>query len=298
MAARRHGGKARAVLAGAGLSGLVVVEDSAFVTQAEDAGRGGSEVRLLRVDLRDGSSEEVAALTYGAAQMVWGDGWLCWREERGGALPGVEFVAAAAPVTVMQSRQEGREGIETLAVLPARQAGAARQVELIGVAGGHLYWLEGEAALEGRMTVVRRAALPKGEAEVLVREEGRRRAVLTADRLVWTAPSREAAETNLFAAVRVGGLDGSEARVVGDWLNVEGSLLTSEGKVYVQTREWLWLIGDERGEQRVLRKAPRGLVTATAVGDEEYAVVRMGGGLAVARQPLTWWARVRGVLPM
>ena len=171
-------------------------------------------------------------------------------------------------------------------------------MELIGVAGGHLYWLEGETALERRMTVVSRAALPDGAIEALVWEEGRRTAVLAGDSLVWTSPSREAAETNLFAAVKVGGLDGSEARVVGEWLNLEGKLLASEGKVYVQTREWLWVLGDERGEQRVVRKAPRGLVTAMAVGDEEYAVVRMGEGLAVARQPLTWWARVRGVLPM
>ncbi len=303
MAARRHGGRARVALTGRVLSGLAVTGDSAFVTRADEPEGDEAGASLLRVDLRTGTSEVLARLTTGAQskldcrQIAFGDGWLCWREEREAALPEVPFVVAAAALTVLRARStNGVDDVHTLAIVSARPRGGKGQTELVGIAGAQAYWLERRTSGSSETTVLRRVALPRGEPETLIREAGRRAAVLTQDALVWTAASLEGAEASQFLAVKQRSLRNGAVKVIADWLSTSGELQASRDEVYVQGRSWLWRLGSERGEQRRLRRCPGGFVTARVVGDEQYLVLRSRDGLAVAARPLTWWSRIRSFI--
>jgi len=209
----------------------------------------------------------------------------------------VDFVVAAAPLNVVRACPEAGESVSTLAVLRADPLQVADRPELVGIADGHAYWLERRLAGGLNSTVVRRAAVAGGEPETLLRERGRRTVALSSEALLWTAPSLEAAEPAGFAAVKRMGLDGGEPRVIADWLEPRTAVLASDANTYAQGREWLWGLGMSREDQRPLREGPGGLATAVILGDHEYLVIRSAGGLAIARRPLTWWARVRGLFP-
>jgi hypothetical protein len=297
VAARRRGGRARIAFSSAGLSGLALVGDSAFVSKTTKGEGGATEISLLRVDLADGTSAELVALGRSADQIVAGDGWLCWHEYWEAGLPGVDFVVAAAPLNVVRACPEAGGSVSTLAVLRADPLQVADRPKLVGIRDGRAYWLERRLAGGLENTVIRRAAVAGGEPETLLRERGRRTAALSSQALLWTAPSLEAAEPAGFAAVKRMGLDGGEPRVIGDWLEPGTTVLASDANAYAQGREWLWRLGMSREGQRPLHEAPRGLVTAAILGDQEYFVIRSAGGLAIARRPLTWWARVRGLFP-
>jgi len=286
-------------LIGRGLSGLAVAEDSAFVTRADESEEDEAGASLLRVDLRTGTSEALARLTTGAEQIAFGDGWLCWREEREAALPEVPFVVAAAPLTVLRARSTNGSGdVHTLAIMGGRPGEGKGRAELVGVAEAEAYWLERRTSGSSETTVFRRVALPRGEPETLIREAGRRAAVLTQDALVWTAPSLEGAESNQFVAVKRRSLRNGAVKVIADWLSTTGELQASHDEVYVQGRSWLWHLGSERGEQRRLRRRPGRFVTGRVVGDEQYLVLRSRDRLAVAARPLTWWSRIRSFIPL
>jgi len=297
VAGRRRGGRTRIAFSSAGLSGLAVVGDSAFLSEATQAETGATEVSLLRVDLADGTSEKLVELARSADQIVAGDGWLCWHEYWEAGLPGVDFVVAAAPLNVVRACPETGGSVSTLAVLRADPLQMADRPELVGISDGHAYWLERQLAGGLESTVVRRAAVADGEPETLLRERGRRTAALSSQALLWTAPSLEAAEPMTFAAVKRMGLEGGEPRVIADWLSPQTRVLASEANAYAQGREWLWGLGMSRDEQRPLREGPGGIATGVVLGDQEYLVIRSAGGYAIARRPITWWARVRGLFP-
>ncbi len=298
VTARRGGGRTRIAFSSAGMSGLAVAGGSAFLSAAAKPEGGATEVSLLRVDLAEGTSEELAPLGRGADQIVSGDGWLLWREYWEAGVPGVDFIVAAAPLDVVRACPETGGSVSTLAVLRADPLEVADRPELVGIADGHAYWLERQLFQGVETSVIRRAAVPDGEPETVARERGRRTAALSSMALLWTAPSQEAGEPSQHATVKRMGLDGGEPRVIADWLEPRTSVLTSDGRVYAQEQTRLWGLGTSRDEQRPLSDAPPGMVTAGIFGDQEYFVIRSSGGLAIARKPLTWWARVRGLLPV
>lgn len=296
VAARRPGATARVILTGAGLSGLAVAGHAAFLTRTEEPASGNPRTSLLRVDLRDGASQMLAEVPRGADETVSGEGWLCWREDREAALPEVPFVVAAAPLTAVRACPEAADDIRTLAVITGEASPAAAHVELLGIVRQNAYWLERSGVGRSASTVIRRAALPDGQPEAVVREQGRRSAVLTEDALLWTAPSLEAAAPSQSAAVKRRPFGESDAKVIADWLSPDGVLLASHGGVYVQERYRLWRLGGERGRQRVLFEGPGGVVTGRVLGDQQYLVMRSGRPVVVATRPLTWWARARALL--
>jgi hypothetical protein len=298
VAARRRGGGARIAFSAAGMSGLAVAGNSAFLSRAANAEGGVTEISLLRVDLADGTSEELAPLGRSADQIVSGDGWLCWHEYWEAGVPGVDFVVAAAPLDAVRACPETGGSVSTLAVLRADPLEVADRPELVGIADGHAYWLERRFVRGMETSVIRRAALPDGEPETVAQERGRRTAALSSEALLWTAPSLEAGEPSQHATVKRMELDGGEPLVIADWLEPRASVLTSDGRAYAQGGSWLWRLGTSREEQRPLCSAPPGMVTAGISGDQEYFVIRASGGLSIARRPLTWWARVRGLFPV
>jgi len=295
VAVRRGFGRPGVVLAEAGLSGLAVAGETAFVTRA-GAADGGRPAALLRVSLRGGASEELAALPLEAAQISSGEGWLCWREQRPGGLPGVPFVAAAAPLTVIRALPQEGGQVETVAVLAAEGPRGGEFVELVGVSGRAVYWTERRGLGVEMTTAIRRAALTGGEPETVVREPGRLSAALVGDALVWTGRSAEAADSGQFAAVRRRPLQGGEVEVIGDWLASGASVLGGRDRVYVRDRGHLWSLGRRREEQRALLASPGGLREARLVGDQEYLIMAGRGRTVVARRPVTWWGRVRALV--
>ena len=292
LRAARGGG--RPMLAAPALSGLAVAGETAFLTRAE-----GPETELLKVSLRSGSTERIAALTGPAAQMVAGGEWLCWREHRPAGLPGVPFVAAGAPINVIRARKQA--GGQVSLVTPVTGA-----VELVGVRGDDLYWVERYGEGPGASTLIRRARLPHGEPETLVTEKGWRTAALAEDArhtfggqaLVWTAPSAEGAAPEQFCAVKRQALGGAETvlahpEVAGDWLDPRASLLVSQQGIYVQDRYHLWRLGRERSDQRAVYPVPSALTSSSLVGDEQYLVLGGPGRQVVAVRAVGFWGRVR-----
>ena len=293
---RKRESHPRVALAGVGLSGLAVVENFAFLTTTGEAETGGPRARLLRVDLRDGKSETLALLAKPADQLTCGGGWLCWRETREAALPGVPFVAAGAPLTVIRASPEDGKRSHIVATVLGQGSDSGNQVELLGIAAGYAYWLQRvQGGLVGS-TLIQRAELPDGSPEAVTREPGRRTAALTEGALLWTAPSLEAAEPNHFSAVKRRALEGSDIQVIADWLTSDAVVLTSRTDAYVQERNRLCRLGGQRGQQHVQYKGPPRVLTARLLDDEEYLVMRSGGSLLVAKRPLTLRARVRNLL--
>ncbi|UCC67346.1 MAG: hypothetical protein JSV79_09440 [Armatimonadota bacterium] len=298
VVARRHRDRPRVAFSAAGLSGLAVAGDSAFLTRTTEAAGGEPEVSLLRVDLSGGAAEEVGRIERSARQIVWGDGWLCWREYWEAALPDVSFVVAAAPLTVVRACREDGRDLHTLDAVTAGGRDSGDHLELIGIASQHAYWLDRRAAGDVDSTAIRRIALPDGRPQVLAREPGRRTAALSRRALFWSAPSLEAAEPMQFASVKRLRLDDPETKVIADWLDSRVAVLASETDAYAQGRHWLWRLGDGRGKQRHLCGVAAGQGGAVVLGDEEYLVIRSAGGLSVARRPLTCSARVRTVFSL
>jgi len=292
LSLRRGGRETRVVLESPGMSGLAVAGGEAFVTRRRDAGRGRGAAEFLRVDLESGAAREVAALPWPAEQVVFDNGFLLWREYRESPLSEVPFVVAAAPVHVIRTRREGSGEMATVAVIAGGTKSRPGGVSLVGAAGGYGYWVERRREEGAGSTVIRRVALPQGRPETLVRERGLQEAVLVEEALLWTAPSLEAVDEHLYAAVKRLPFDSSEPEAVADWLEADGELLACDGLGYFRERRRLWVLGDARGEQRVHSLGPPTGVKARVVGDEEYVLMRTGSGLAVASRPLTWWARV------
>jgi len=289
----RHGSRPAVSLRAAALSGLAVDGDAAYLTRSAPEGKGRTRAELLRIRLPQGTPKAIGALTRGASQMVSGDGWLCWREDYEAALPGVPFVVAAAPVTVVRARRESAGDAEVVATVSGPDAGPGPHgLALLGVTGGSAYWVERMRVAGSTATVVRRARLPGGEAENLVQEEGERSAALGKGTLLWTAPSAEAAEPYTFSAVKQRRLDASEVSVIADWLGPVATVMVTRGRVYVQDRHLLWALGGERGQQRVIYRGAGWASAAPVLGDEQYLVLPSRAGTQIARRPLTAWARL------
>jgi len=111
-----------------------------------------------------------------------------------------------------------------------------------------------------------------------------------------TAPSLDAGEANAFASVKRLRIDESEPQVIADWLSPSAVVLLSQGRVYAQDRSGLWRLGSQRKDQRRLFSAPVGVRAVSAIGDQEFLVMRQQGRSAVAARPLTWWARTRAAV--
>ena len=302
MAARWPSRRARPALTAPTLAGLAVFGDVAFVGQPE-----GPNTQLLRLRLPSGSPELVASTHGPVAQIVASKDWLCWREHRPAGLPGVPFVVAGAPINVIRAcPPSGLPGQEGQVALVTPLTGS---VELLGVSGSEVYWLERRGdglPAQGRhasgpagasaTTVIRRTPLPQGEPETLVTEAGSRTAALSGDSLVWTAPSLEAGDPGQFCAVKRRLLTGGETTVIGDWLDPHCVVLASAGGVYAQDRYHLWRLGSQRPDQRALYVVSSALSNSSIIGDEQYTVLGTTGTQSIAARPLTWWARVRRAL--
>jgi hypothetical protein len=286
----------RPVLAGPRLSGLAVGGRTAFVTRPKETEQSAPAAELLQVDLTGGSPEVVVDLHHPADQMAWGEGWLCWLERRESAVPAAPFLVAAEPVSVVRACRDTGGQVSTIAVLPSSSVSMGPEVDLVGVADGQVYWVERLASRRGLTTLVRRAPASGGPPITLVREEGDQTAVLLEGDLVWTAHSAEAAQPHAFAAVKRSRLDGTTARVIGDWLGNRGTLLVGDGGAYFQEPSRLWRLGAGPGSQRVQHRESRSVAQASAVSDTEYLVLWHSGGRAIASRPLTWWARVRAAV--
>lgn len=288
--APRSGRRPRTVLTGAGLSGLAVSGESAYVTRAE-AG-GGAE--LLEISLPGGGTKTIAELSEGADQLTCSGGWLVWQKSRPAGVLGVPFVAAAAPVTVVRARPVAEGPVRVVAVVSGEGGASNDGFELLGAAGDRAYWIERSPA--SQRTWVRRAPCAGGATETIAEEQGLRRAALGGEVLVWTGPSLEAGRAQSFASVKRMNVGKGGADAIADWLGTGTAVMISDGQAYAQERGSLWRLGERRGEQRRLSVGPPGLMSARVIGDEEVMFLEGAGGSAVAKRPLTAWARLRAMV--
>jgi len=273
----------------ASLSGLAVAGDTAYVSAPESDGE-----KLLRLDLRTGRVETIARLTAKADEITQGEGSVVWRETRGGDLPGAPFVTAAEALTVLRTCDD-RGRATTLAVLHTG-SDSLDEVRFLGVTGSKVYWLERRQGVR-TTTLVWRASLPQGEPEMVASEAGARSAALGGDKLAWTAPSREAAEPGTFSAVLERPLEAGPTRVVGDWVGTRAELAVSGEVIYAQERRRLWRFQGGLGDQQSLGPPIPSAVRSSIIGEDEYVIVRSRRGYTMVRRPLTWGARMRGLLP-
>jgi hypothetical protein len=271
------------------LSGLAITGDTAYVCAPEEESEA-----LLRLDLSTGEAQTVVRLTEKADEIVGGDGWVVWRETRGGDLPMAPFVVAADPITLLRACDED-DRASTLMVLQGKADGPV-QVRLLGMAGGCIYWLERRQGLT-TTTMVRRDSLAGGRPETVTSEAGTRSAALGDGELVWTAPSREAADPGSLSAVLERPLEGGRTRVIGDWVGAQAELVVSGNTIYARERTRLWRLGGTLGDQRAVPVGTTGGAVSGIIGNSEYFIARAGKEYAVVRRPLTWGARVRGLLP-
>ncbi|MCJ7750056.1 MAG: hypothetical protein MUQ65_03020 [Armatimonadetes bacterium] len=296
----KHAGRQPSVLHRApSLSGLALEGGGAFVAESERVS-GRPSASLVRVDIASGEARAVGELPRAAAEIAAGDGYVCWREHWGSALPGVNFVAAGAPLDVIRAQPASGGEAATVTIIPGEPGESAEAAALIGARDGRVYWVEyGGAANEGE-TVLRQASLPGGRPETVAREPGRRNAALSGDALFWTAPSVEPGSVRDFCSVKRLLPGESRPEVIADWLEPKGQLRPLDGSVYVRERSRLWRLGEEKGDQRVVSSGLRSAVSSefwSAVAthvttDEEYEFVRTAGGLDLLSRPLTWRARL------
>ena len=285
----RSGGERRTVLAAAELSGLAVRGETAYVTRSEGNGRA----ELLEVSLPGGGTKTAAELPEGADQIACAGGWVVWRRSREPGLPGVPFVAAAAPVTVIRARPVGRGPVRVAAVVSG-EGSSKEGFDLLGVAGDRAYWLERSAAPNER-TWIRRAPCPGGEVETIAEEPGIRSAALEDGVLLWTGPSLEAGSAMSCSSVKRMDVEKGGSEVIADWLGRETVVLLSSGEGYGQEQGSLWRLGGKRGEQRRLSIGPPGLMSGRVIGDEEFIFLRGGAQMALAKRPLSLWSRIRSL---
>jgi hypothetical protein len=318
----------RILLSARGIMGVALDGDKALVTRGE-----GQDAELIAVDLRGGSQRQLAGVKGQAYQVKVGDGVVAWLEERAAAIPAAAFVAAAGPVTVIKTAPEKGGVASLVTVLPEDAAAADMKMagpgrtQLLGVSGGRVYWLEKQGRDEGGATLVRSAPTTGGKTEAVVAEPGLQQAVLLRDErrasgappsgwLVWTSDSLESAISRESRAIKRLSLPGGKPQVVADWLRRNILLMGSGSRSYVQDTELLWRLGTERGQQGVIYRGPGAIQTATVIGDQQYLVLRevsqsrrakkapagskRGGPpvsrTVIARRPVTWWGRVRGLV--
>ncbi len=297
MVVPRAGGRPHALLSSGILSGLALDKGTAYSTrevpEASDLRHRG---QLLSVSLSTGATTTLATLGEAADQIVSSGGWIGWRKRRESALPGVPFVVAAAPVTVIRAvRKEGGMPHVT-AALNGDQDVRGGGLELLGIARDCVYWYERSTTPEGERTAIRRAPCSGGPVETLVEEAGSRRAALEGDVLVWTAPSLEAGSPTTFSSVKRMELGGPGVSVIGDWLDPDTVPLLSNGQAYAQNRESLWRLSAKREEQSGLYQGPSRLVLPRAIDDEEFMFIQLDRDMVLAKRPLTPWARVRSAV--
>jgi hypothetical protein len=282
----------RVLLSASGLMGVAIDGAKAFVTQREGEGKGS----LVAVDIPGGARRAVADVRGEAKQVAAGEGLVAWLERRPAMIAGVPFLTAAGPVTLI--RAAAQEAVLQEAVLQEavlREGGGASVVsvisagedpvaaDLLGVAGGRVYWSECVGPLAGPTTHVRRGA-PGGKAETVASEAGRQAALLLPE---------EADVSRQFRSLKERALEGEETKVIADWLSRETAPLGWGKARYGQGSEYLWRLGGGRGDQRVVYARVPPHQTARVIGDEEYLVLRERGAAVVAKRPLSLWARVR-----
>jgi hypothetical protein len=296
VAVRRRGEQPSVLLRAPGISAVAVAGGAAFVTVSTDDRGQQDPAALMRVDIASGQPEQIAPLASPAEEAVAGDGFVCWREHRGPAVPGAQFVVAAAPLDVIRARDTSFDVTRTLAVIPGGAVPSARSVGLVGVADEHVYWLERRRVAAANETLIWRAALPHGEPVTVAREPGVRRAVIAQDSILWTAPSTEAPRERSYSAVKRMFIGDSVADVIADWLGSDGELQASDATVYFREQTRLWCLGGAREEQRSRPWSLPGAVGTRIVGDAEYAFVHSRSGLVLGTRPLTWSARLLRML--
>ena len=207
-------------------------------------------------------------------------------------------MAAAAPLTVLRGRPKSGGSVRVVAMVSGAEVGpASGGLELLGVMGDSAYWVQRIPVAGTAVTVVHRARLPGGRAETVAREEGWRTVALGKDMLLWTASSLEADRPNGVSAVKQDRLDGSGVKVIADWLGPSAAVMVTRAGVFAQDSYLLWKLGSERGQQRVIARGPGWFALSRIAGDEQYLIVESKAGARVARRPVTWWARVRSLLP-
>jgi len=290
------GGEQQAIVSGAGLSGLAIEGDDAFITRAEPGSDRVFGAALVKVALPSGRQTAIASLARGADQIISSGGWLVWRSRRGPALPGVAFVAAAAPVTVIQARRKEGGPVNIVDVVRGDDGAALTEFDLLGVIEGEVYWVQRDGSGSGLRTRVRRAPCEGGDAETVMEEPGKRQAALEGDLLVWTAPSLEAGAPDACASVKQLRIGESNPRAIADWLGPDARVLLSHGRAYAQDGNGLWRLGARSTDQRRLFSGPSGVTAVRAVGDREILAMWHQGGISIAERPLTWWARMKAAV--
>ena len=290
------GGPRRTVLSADSLSGLAIEGDRAFVARAE-TGPGKDGSALVQVMLPDGGATTIASLVGMPDEIIASGDWLVWRSTRGSALPGVAFVVAAAPLTVIQACQREGGPIHTLRVVEGGDSASNGTDGLLGVLDGYAYWTQRHGSSATLWTRVVRTPCEGGDVEVLVEERGSRTAALEGDVLVWTAPSLDAGSIDSYASVKRLRIGDSQPEVIADWLDPRAVVLLSHGTAYAYDSSGLWRLGGRRGDQQRLFVGRVGGI-AVSGGDHGYLVMGRRGGSVVAARPLTWWARIKAAVTL
>lgn len=276
------------------LTGLTVADGAAFVTQGTDP-RRQSPASLVRIGLAGGDARELAAVPWLASDIAVGADFLCWREHRASALPGVNFVSAATATDVIRVLRLSDGETFRVAVISGEEAAPSETTRLLGVRDGSLYWAEYRSETPEEETLLRRTSLPDGDSGTLAREQGLRSALLSGDALLWTAPSAEAGEFPSFTSVKRLASGDSTPAVIADWLAPSGQLAASDGTVYVRERSGVWTLGAAKGEQRRTSRWLRETAAYHIVRHSEYAFVRSASGFDLVSRPLNWRGRLSHV---
>ncbi len=289
--ARRLGGRAQQVATAPDIRSLAVV---------------GREVLYLTEDKQPNSGQLWRATGAGAAQslatglrapqgVLPTGGQLTWTETRPSPAPGVACVPVLQPLSLLMRADNGGQGRALLAV--SESAEAHFTGKLLGERDGQLYWLQHFGQQYNRpLTVISRVPLQGGPVEQLVRVEGKQDAVLARRVLYWTAPSEELAPALAGRSVRCLALAGGEPRTLTDWMGPDGVLLLVGQRPYYCDRTYLWRIPRRLGEARPVSEPKLDPECLTNYGGAIYARTTRGDSSRLVRVPVTWGARLRGLL--
>lgn len=138
--------------------------------------------------------------------------------------------------------------------------------EFLGGRAGKLYWLDRTSGGAGDCwTAVRSVDTEGGTLEVLTRERSAyQHAVLSADELLFTAPSEDAGDPLSYRCVRRLSLNGGDPTTQCDWLPPGGRIVRSRTDTYYTSFAGAWVWGESLSPPRKLDDGPYPVGTCLA----------------------------------
>jgi len=219
---------------------------------------------------------------------------LYWTETRPSPAPGLACVPVLQPLSLVYAANPDGQGRKLLAV--SESAEAHFPGKFLGERQGQVYWLQHFGQQYSRpLTTIWRAPVQGGAAEQMVRTEGAQDAVLAARTLYWTAPSEEMSPPLAGRTVRAMGLNGKATRTLTDWMSPDCRLVLAGRGLYCCDHSHVWRIPARLGEARPVAKPNLDPARLADYRGAVYGMTTGEKGNRLARVPLTWGARWRGL---